>query len=178
MAKNEAIGRFWTSWLSPALYKRTQGKRVRQTTAALIVVWGWFGCWTLSTGPLIEYRREIRIGIPAVLAVIIAWLAYRLVNMPQFADFLIAVEAEMKKISWPTLAENFRASAVVIVTMFFLVLVLFLYDELWIKFFQTIGVLRTYSGGDFRSRTDRAAVGVWGRGLGTRGSVGTKPRVA
>ncbi len=143
MAKNEAIGGFWTSLLSPALYKRTQGKRVRQTTAALIVVWGWFGCWTLSTGPLLDYNREIRIGIPVLLAVVIGWFAYRLVNMPQFADFLIAVEAEMKKISWPSLQECFRAATVVIFMMFMLAVVLFLYDQLWIKLFQAIGVLRT-----------------------------------
>jgi preprotein translocase subunit SecE len=143
MAKNEAIGGFWTSWLSPALYKRTQGKRVRQTTAGLIVVWGWFGCWTLSNGPFLDASREIRVGIPVVMAVVIGWLAYRLVNFPQFADFLIAVEAEMKKISWPSLQECFRAAAVVIVTMFLLALVLFLYDELWIKLFRAIGVLRT-----------------------------------
>jgi preprotein translocase subunit SecE len=142
MAKNEAIDRFWTSWLSPALYKRTQGKRVRQTTAGLIVVWGWFGCWTLSTGPLMDYKGEIRIGIPAVLAAVVAWLGYRLVNMPQFADFLIAVDAEMKKISWPTLQLCFRAGAVVIVTMFLLAIVLFVYDQLWIRVFEAIGVLR------------------------------------
>ncbi len=143
MAKNDAIGGFWTSLLSLGLYKRTQGKRVRQTTGALIVVWGWFGCWSLSNGPLLDYRREIRFGIPLVLAALIGWFAYRLVNMPQFADFLIAVEAEMKKISWPSLQECFRAAAVVIVMMFFLAAVLFVYDELWIKLFQAIGVLRT-----------------------------------
>jgi len=143
MAKNEAIGGFWTSWLSPAIYKRTQGKRVRQSTAALIVIWGWFGCWTLSNGPLMDSTREVRIGIPAAMAAVIAWLAFRLVNFPQFADFLIAVEAEMKKISWPSLQECFRAAAVVIVTMFLLALILFLYDELWIKFFEAIRVLRT-----------------------------------
>ena len=143
MAKNEAIGGFWTSWLSPAIYKRTQGKRVRQTTAGLIVVWGWFGCWTLSTGPLMDANRDIRIGVPVALAAVIAWLAYRLVNMPQFADFLIAVEAEMKKISWPSLQQCFRAASVVIVTMFLLAGILFLYDQLWMRFFEAIGVLRT-----------------------------------
>jgi len=143
MAKNEAIGGFLTSWLSPAIYKRTQGKRVRQSTALLIVVWGWFGCWTLSTGPLMDSTREVRVGVPVVMAAVIAWLAFRLVNLPQFADFLIAVEAEMKKISWPSLQECFRAAAVVIVTMFLLAVILFLYDELWIKFFEAIRVLRT-----------------------------------
>jgi preprotein translocase subunit SecE len=142
MAKNEAIGGFWTSWLSPAIYKRTQGKRVRQTTAGLIVVWGWFGCWTLSTGPLMDSSRNMRVGIPVVLAAVVAWLAYRLVNFPQFADFLIAVEAEMKKISWPTLQHCFRSATVVILTMFLLAAILFLYDQLWIRFFTAIGVLR------------------------------------
>src|ERR1700722_19529824 len=135
MAKNEAIGGVWSSWLSPAIYKRTQGKRVRQTTAGLIVVWGWFGCWTLSTGPLMDANRDVRIGVPVVLAVVIGWLAYRLVNIPQFADFLIAVEAEMKKISWPSLQQCFRAATVVILTMFLLAGILFLYDQLWMRFF-------------------------------------------
>jgi preprotein translocase subunit SecE len=142
MAKNEAIGGFLTSWLSPAVYKRTQGKRVRQSTAGLILVWGWYGCWTLSTGPLIDSRQEIRVGVPVFLAAIIAWVAFRLVNVPQFADFLIAVEAEMKKISWPTLQECFRAATVVIVCMFLLAALLFAYDRFWIKFFELIRVLQ------------------------------------
>jgi len=69
-------------------------------------------------------------------------VAFRLVNVPQFADFLIAVEAEMKKISWPTLQECFRAAAVVIVTMFMLAALLFAYDRFWIKFFEIIHVLQ------------------------------------
>ena len=32
------------------------------------------------------------------------------VNLPVFADFLIAVEAEMNKVSWPTRGELFRGS--------------------------------------------------------------------
>ena len=141
MAKNEAISGLWTSLISPAIYKRTQGKRVRQTTAGLIVVWGWFGCWTLYSGPLMEYSRNARLGIPVAIGAVVAWFAFRLVNVPQFADFLIAVEAEMKKISWPSLQECFRAAAVVIVTMFLLALVLFLYDQIWMHFFKAIKVL-------------------------------------
>src|SRR5579863_3982462 len=141
MAKNEAISGFFASWVSPAIYKRTQGKRVRQTTAALIVVWCWFGCWTLYSGPLLDAPRNVRLGIPVVIAAITAWIAFRLVNIPQFADFLIAVEAEMKKISWPSLQECFRAAGVVIVVMFLLALVLFLYDQIWMHFFKAIRIL-------------------------------------
>jgi preprotein translocase subunit SecE len=141
MAKNEAVAN-WTAWLSPALYKRTQGKRVRQITAGMIILWAVFGCWTLSQGPLVDYGRGIRVVVPTAVALVVAWLAFRLVNIPQVADFLIAVEAEMRKVSWPSWQQCFRAGAVVIVTMFLLAGILFLYDQMWMRFFQAIGVLR------------------------------------
>ncbi len=142
MAKNEAIGSFWISLVSPGLYKRSQGKRVRQMTAGLIIAWAAFGCFTLANGPLLDAEPRIRYGVPVVLTLLSIWLAFRLVNIPQFADFLIAVDAEMKKISWPTMRECFRASAVVIATMFLLAIVLFVYDEFWIHFFAFIKVTR------------------------------------
>ena len=46
------------------------------------------------------------------------WVSYRLVNVPGFADFLIAVEAEMNKVSWPTRTELFRSSIVVLIMIF------------------------------------------------------------
>ena len=48
--------------------------------------------------------------------------------MPRFADFLISVEAEMNKVSWPSRGELYRASLVVIVVIFLLVAILFGYD--------------------------------------------------
>jgi preprotein translocase subunit SecE len=142
MAKNLAIGGLWTSLISPSLYKRNQGKRVRQATAILFLGWALFGCWTLYTGPLADSPDGVRLGILAGLGLISFWVAYRAVNIPQVADFLIAVEAEMKKISWPTMQRCFRAATVVIVTMVLLAVVLFLYDQLWIWFFTLIKVLR------------------------------------
>ena len=54
-------------------------------------------------------------------------MSYRVVNVPGFADFLIAVEAEMNKVSWPTRTELFRASMVVLILIFALAVVLFVY---------------------------------------------------
>jgi preprotein translocase subunit SecE len=48
--------------------------------------------------------------------------------MPTFADFLISVEGEMNKVSWPSRSELFRASLVVILVIFFLAALLFAYD--------------------------------------------------
>ncbi len=57
-----------------------------------------------------------------------AWIAFRIVNIPSFADFLISVEAEMNKVSWPSRGELYRASLVVIVVIFLLTAILFTYD--------------------------------------------------
>jgi preprotein translocase subunit SecE len=107
-----------------------------------VIVWVAYGCYTLANGPLLDSSREVRLVVPTVIGVILSWMAYRAVNVPQFADFLIAVEVEMKKISWPSMQRCFRASAVVIVTMFFMAAMLFLYDQVWMRFFVWIGVLK------------------------------------
>jgi len=59
------------------------------------------------------------------------WASYRVVNVPSFADFLIAVEAEMNKVSWPTRTELFRSSMVVLIMMFVLGFYLAGCDIVW-----------------------------------------------
>jgi len=76
--------------------------------------------------------------------VIGVWVAYRVVNIPRFADFLIAVEAEMNKVSWPTKTELFRASTVVIVVMFGLAATLYLYDIVWQQLVSALGVFKSH----------------------------------
>ena len=78
--------------------------------------------------------------VPAVLLAIGVWIGYRLVNWPTFADFLIAVEAEMNKVTWPSKDELIRASIVVMFTIFFLAISLFLFDVVWQAIFKFIGV--------------------------------------
>ena len=60
-------------------------------------------------------------------------------NMPSFADFLISVEAEMNKVSWPTRTELFRASMVVILVIFVLAAILFVYDVAWRFLLRMLG---------------------------------------
>jgi preprotein translocase subunit SecE len=65
------------------------------------------------------------------LAVLTAglWTSFRVVQLPNFADFLISVEGEMNKVSWPARGELFRASVVVMFVIFFLAAILLLYDS-------------------------------------------------
>lgn len=118
---------FWREMFSFGVYKRQQGRIARQATfGALLFTFG-VGCFRLSQ-ILVSRGSFWQIGIPLALFAVSAWLAYRLVNYPSFADFLIAVEAEMAKVSWPTRTELYRSSLVVMFTIFGLAALLWLYD--------------------------------------------------
>ena len=73
----------------------------------------------------------VRFLVPGAILAAGLWFLYRLVNVPRFADFLIAVESEMAKVSWPSGAEVARSSAVVIFLIFALAAILAAYDLFW-----------------------------------------------
>ena len=128
---------------SAALYKRSQGRLARQITCVVIWLVVAIGCWRLSAQALTRFDLPVKYGVPAVLLVVGMWIGYRLVNYPPFADFLIAVEAEMNKVSWPTWRELSRSTVVVIVLIVGLTLVLFGLDTIWVFLLQTLGVGRS-----------------------------------
>ncbi len=121
------------------LYKKNQGRLTRQLTFLGIVLVVGYGLWTLASGPLSGYEPVVHFGVPLGLLAASAWIAFRAINYPRFADFLIAVEAEMDKVTWASRSELYRATIVVLVTMVFMALLLFAYDRIWIKVFQWIG---------------------------------------
>ena len=121
------MGAFVQELFRVGVYKRNQGRIARQATFAALAVIVALGAWSLSESfqdkhPVVHYL------VPFVLLVAGAWASFRIVNMPSFADFLISVEGEMNKVSWPSRGELFRASIVVMVVIFFLAALLFLYD--------------------------------------------------
>ncbi len=126
---------------SASVYKRNQGRIARQLTfAALALVIG-LGVWRLTQLLGVLYGGAGAIGgadfgvvrfvVPAILLALGLWIAYRIVNVPWFADFLIAVEAEMAKVSWPSGDEVFRSSIVIIFLIFALAAILAGYDLFW-----------------------------------------------
>ncbi|KAA5545130.1 preprotein translocase subunit SecE [Roseiconus nitratireducens] len=122
-----------------SVYKPNQGRIVRQATVAAIWVIVAVGAWRLyiSLSDSLE-NNALAVGIPAAILLAGLWLGYRLVNWPRFADFLIAVEAEMKKVTWPSREEVKRASIVVIVTIAILAISLFLFDIIWQTVFDAL----------------------------------------
>ena len=125
------------------VYKRSQGRVTRQVTFAVLLVASVIAAWRLSIWlDGVQWWNGVQYAAPLAVAAIGIWAAWRAVNWPRFADFLIAVEAEMNKVSWPTKSELIRSSGVVIFVIFALASILFLYDFLWSVFFKFIGVTR------------------------------------
>jgi preprotein translocase subunit SecE len=106
-------------------YKRSQGRIARQVTFFAIWLGFCVAAWKMYGMAQTEFWRYI---VPTILVAAGAWIAFRIVNLPSFADFLISVEAEMNKVSWPGRSELWRASIVVIVVIFLLAAILFGYD--------------------------------------------------
>jgi preprotein translocase subunit SecE len=144
------VGAFVQELFRVGLYKRNQGRVARQATFAALAIIVALGAWCLyldlparlsdyltthysNTEPpsWVGAGRFAVIAVP--LAVLLAglWASFRLVQMPSFADFLIAVEGEMSKVSWPSRGELFRASVVVMLVIFVLAALLYLFDAMW-----------------------------------------------
>ncbi|TWT33132.1 preprotein translocase subunit SecE [Blastopirellula retiformator] len=135
MAKDKAAasaGNFVQELAQTGRYKRSQGRTARQAT--MLAIWALVGVAGWQLFDVLRNQgqeRWLQVGLPALVVIAGFWIAYRVINWPVFADFLIAVEAEMNKVTWPTRAELIRASAVVILFVFALAAVLFAYDVFW-----------------------------------------------
>ncbi len=135
-----AIGPIIAELLSARSYKPNQGRTVRMVTSVIIGVIVVLSAWRLYDTLSLSYPQAQWIA-PGVLLAAGLWLAYRVVNVAKFAEFLIAVEAEMSKVSWPTQTELIRSSLVVIGFIISLAAILFVFDLFWKFVFQQLGVV-------------------------------------
>ena len=122
------------------LYKPNQGRIVRQITFLTTAFLGCLIAWEIKRSPLMGGLGAEAYSVMLGIAAAMVWFSFRLVNYSVFADFLIAVEAEMNKVSWPTRRELWNASVVVIFVIFSMAAFLFLFDALWTKVFELIGI--------------------------------------
>lgn len=152
MSKDTAVAKdaFFREVFQVGLYKPAQGKVARQVTFAVIAVVAALAAWRLQiflTAMSVSMKAAwLTAPVTYVVAGLVlftgVWLAYRIVNWAKFADFLIAVEAEMAKVSWPSRMELYRQSIVVIAVIFILVFLLFAFDLIWGTLFEWVGVIR------------------------------------
>jgi preprotein translocase subunit SecE len=129
------VNAFFQEFFRFNVYKRSQGRIIRQVTLGALAVIVALGCLRLRE-TLSTQGHMWSVVFPFTCALLCWWVCYRLINVPRFADFLISVEAEMHKVSWPSRGELIRASIVVLVTIIFLAGVLFGFDYIWTAFFK------------------------------------------
>jgi preprotein translocase subunit SecE len=145
-----ALSAFLANLIRVDMYKPMQGWYARVYTAIGLGVVVAAGAWKISESTL-EYTPGWRFGLPALFAVVLGWLVFRIVHFPPFAEFLIATEAEMNKVSWTSKDDLIRATTVVLTTVVFMAVFLFVVDTLWTFILRLIGVLQFTGGGGFGS---------------------------
>jgi preprotein translocase subunit SecE len=142
---------FFLNFLRVDLYKPMQGWYARVYTAAGLGLIACAGVWRIHEATLELQWLILRLSMPTIFALIFAWLVFRIIEFPPFAEFLIATEAEMNKVSWTSKDDLFRATTVVLSTVLVMAVFLYLVDTLWTFVLRMIGVLQFGGGGGFGS---------------------------
>lgn len=150
---------FFPELFRAGLYKPNQGRIVRQITFLTVGLLGCLVAWELQRSSLLITLGSTGWAIATAVAAVLIWVGYRVVNYSVFADFLIAVEAEMSKVSWPSRSELWRASMVVMFVIFALALFLFVFDALWTTVFEMLGIRYSADGSIVRRTLEW--IGLW-----------------
>jgi len=149
-------------WFTAAGFKPSQGKRVRRATMLGLILLAGCGVYTLIhhqtlttvaadwrlrlpfAGTRFTILPDVRLTVPLLLSAVAFWLSYRVVHMPTFAEFLIATEAELNKVAWPSRKGLIQDTIVVLTTVVLLTLFLFAVDVAWGRILSNpwVGVLR------------------------------------
>jgi preprotein translocase SecE subunit len=146
-AERRMIGLEEQGWMSGASYKRSLGLRARRLTILGILLIGGSGVyslWTQGTLPenltlsmpfenmtQITILPDAKVTVPLLLMSFSLWFAWRAVNVPSFAEFLIATEAEMNKVSWTPKKRLGQDTVVVLTTLLLMTLFLLVVDVFW-----------------------------------------------
>ena len=121
------------------IYKRGQGKYTRLCSTFGAAIIAGLGCLRL-------YKKLqgwdlglwVETMVPAGLFVVLALLVLWLVNKPSIADFMIAAEGEMKKVSWSSRKEIAVSTFIVIALVILLAIFLGVTDLGFQVFFDRL----------------------------------------
>ena len=127
-----------------SVYKPGQGYWTRVLTAigaGTLAVAG--AAWLANQFSVLAsaYRIYVQAGTAVVLLGTTAAVLWWVLNKPRVVDFMIATEAEMKKVNWPTRREVLISTWIVICGTFLMAAILFLADLAFGTFFRETGVL-------------------------------------
>lgn len=117
---------FLKELFSVNIYKGSQGRLCRRASfigfSLVFVFWG----YSIYRAQSFGVQGSLIAGL--IVAILGIWASFRTINYPSFADFLVSVEAEMTKVSWPTKKELFANTKVVLVFMLLFTVLIYAYD--------------------------------------------------
>ena len=141
----------FAGWGSMATYRRGEGTWSRSCSAGLLFCIALFGCTRLASflATHATWGRRVFLSVPPV-ALTGAWMVagallaacavglWMLMNHARVVDFLVDMESELRKVSWPVdrsqpkfsarYGELIQSSMIVIVSVLVMGVALFLYD--------------------------------------------------
>jgi len=132
-----------------AIYKRGQGYYTRLFSALGGGTAAALGCWRLyeklggldvSDNTRILVQTLVPVGLFAFFGLLLFWL----VNKPSVADFMIAAEGEIKKVSWSSRKEISVSTVIVIVVVVCMATLLALTDVFFQFVFRFINLLPSF----------------------------------
>ena len=96
-----------------------------------------------DTYAFVTLLPAVKFTLPLLLLALTFWFAWRVVNLPVFADFLIATEGELNKVSWTTRRRLLQDTVVVLITLVLMAFYLFAMDQVWGRLlsWKPIGVI-------------------------------------
>ena len=122
------------------IYKRGQGRYTRLGTIIAVMFVATIGAYLLSRELSTVSYVWVRYAVPTVVWLGIAALVLWLANRPASADFLIATESEMKKVSWSSRKEIIGSTKVVIIFMVVIASILFGVDFMFVALFKWLHI--------------------------------------
>ena len=110
------------------IYKRGQGYYTRLCTALASFAITAIGSYVLFQKLSVVGNPWIEIFVPVGVCAAFTLLIFWIVNKPKIADFMIAAEGEIKKVSWASRSEIMASTMVVISVVILMSTLLFLAD--------------------------------------------------
>lgn len=130
---------------SEAIYKSGQGYWTRMISASafgLLLAQGTYWIWSKIGSGGTDTMKYVAGGLAFVFLAGMGSLVFWLLGRnPRSVDFLIATEAEMRKVNWSTRREIMNSTGVVIVTMLAIAVFCFVCDRAFAWGFLQVGVL-------------------------------------
>ena len=91
--------------------------------------WDWANVrWSDGNVPVLGFPMMPSFVVGLVVFCALAYVAWRVVNLPRLANLLVDTEQEMKKVTWPSFEDSKNASYVVIGCVVFMLIFLAMVD--------------------------------------------------